>query len=358
MATTVRPIIRFATTRIRRASASVTHPSAAPGRSSADDLVARPDESPVHLRSAAQRRHLPDQSRPADRRAGADVLIKLDPNYNCQWPRAVVPYKRIYGIDRAEEVAGRWPTTAGCRRSFRKGRPIGLVGTSSLYKRESFPRGGVPKGSVTARWMGDKNDFSFRLGYNGLEVFNSSDEGNAELAQPRRRRRPLRQRRNPCHPHPGDGADHRSQSRTEVGPAVLQLRQGAAAHPGRDSRAEIRRGRQTAARSRRQSRHQLRRQNPGRHAVHVPTVEQGRNGSGDGADVASGSARRSAHELRRLPRPFASADAVRKNRGRAGRAIKRSISRARRPCSRRNRPINRIGNGMLRSKPACATSRR
>src|SRR5262249_60139664 len=31
-----------------------------------------------------------------------------------------------------------------------EGTPFGLVGTSSLYKRESFPRGLVPKGSVTA----------------------------------------------------------------------------------------------------------------------------------------------------------------------------------------------------------------
>ena len=26
-------------------------------------------------------------------------LIKNDPKYNEQWPRALVPYKRIYGID-------------------------------------------------------------------------------------------------------------------------------------------------------------------------------------------------------------------------------------------------------------------
>ena len=31
-----------------------------------------------------------------------------------------------------------------------EGTPFGLVGSSSLYKRESFPRGAVPKGSVTA----------------------------------------------------------------------------------------------------------------------------------------------------------------------------------------------------------------
>jgi hypothetical protein len=113
--------------------------------------------------------------RPIDE-PGQMCLIKLDPNYNCQWPRAVVPYKRIYGIDQPKKL----PELANDGRlspQLPEGTPYGLVGTSSLYKRESFPRGGVPKGSVTARWTGDKNDFSFRLGYNGLEVFNSSDEG-------------------------------------------------------------------------------------------------------------------------------------------------------------------------------------
>ena len=43
-----------------------------------------------------------------------------------------------------------------------EGTPFGLVGTSSLYKRESYPNGGVPKGSVTARWTGGKNDNSAR----------------------------------------------------------------------------------------------------------------------------------------------------------------------------------------------------
>ena len=30
---------------------------------------------------------------------GQMLLIKNDPKYNEQWPRALVPYKRIYGID-------------------------------------------------------------------------------------------------------------------------------------------------------------------------------------------------------------------------------------------------------------------
>ena len=36
---------------------------------------------------------------------GQMLLIKNDPNYNEQWPRAVVPYKRIYGVDKPKTLA-------------------------------------------------------------------------------------------------------------------------------------------------------------------------------------------------------------------------------------------------------------
>ncbi len=102
-------------------------------------------------------------------------LIKTDPQYNDQWPRAVVPYKRIYGMDEPKNLA---PLANDGKLSpaLPEGTPFGLVGTSSLYKRESFPRGGVPKGSVTSTWVGDRNDYSVRSGYHGLDVFNSPDE--------------------------------------------------------------------------------------------------------------------------------------------------------------------------------------
>jgi hypothetical protein len=79
---------------------------------------------------------------------GQMLLIKNDPKYNEQWPRPLVPYKRVYGIDAPEAL----PPLAKGKRSkhLPEGTPFGLVGTSSLYKRESFPRGAVPKGSVTA----------------------------------------------------------------------------------------------------------------------------------------------------------------------------------------------------------------
>ena len=80
---------------------------------------------------------------------GEMLLIKNDPKYNEQWPRPLVPYKRIYGVDEPKRL----PTLRNdgkLSKHLPEGTPFGLVGTSSLYKRESFPHGVVPKGSVTA----------------------------------------------------------------------------------------------------------------------------------------------------------------------------------------------------------------
>src|SRR5262249_2508740 len=76
-------------------------------------------------------------------------LIKNDPKYNEQWPRPLVPYKRIYGVAEPKHL----PALANdgkLSKHLPEGTPFALVGGSSLYKRESFPLGVVPKGSVTA----------------------------------------------------------------------------------------------------------------------------------------------------------------------------------------------------------------
>ena len=90
---------------------------------------------------------------------GAMRLIKHDDDYNAQWPRPVVTYKRIYGIDEP----ARLPALANDGKlspELPEGTPFGLVGTSSLYKRETFPKGTVPDGKVTA--IGDLRDaFAF-----------------------------------------------------------------------------------------------------------------------------------------------------------------------------------------------------
>ncbi|MSQ92980.1 MAG: hypothetical protein EXR98_00320 [Gemmataceae bacterium] len=98
-------------------------------------------------------------------------LIKNDPNYNEQWPRAVVPYKRIFGVNEPKNLT---PLANDGKLSpqLPEGTPYGLIGTSSFYKRESYPGGAVPAGSVTASYAG-KN----KVGYEGLDPFNTSENG-------------------------------------------------------------------------------------------------------------------------------------------------------------------------------------
>jgi hypothetical protein len=80
---------------------------------------------------------------------GDMLLIKNDPNYNEQWPRPLVSYKRIYGVDEPQRLPS-LRNDGKLSKHLPEGTPFGLVGTSSLYKRESFPLGEVPPGSVTA----------------------------------------------------------------------------------------------------------------------------------------------------------------------------------------------------------------
>jgi hypothetical protein len=103
---------------------------------------------------------------------GQMLLIKNDPNYNEQWPRALVPYKRIHGVDEPKKL----PVLANdgsLSKHLPAGTPFGLVGTSSLYKRESYPNGLVKPGSVTATFAGGADP----TGYQDLDPFNSTADG-------------------------------------------------------------------------------------------------------------------------------------------------------------------------------------
>lgn len=98
------------------------------------------------------------------------LLIKNDPKFNESWPRAVVPYKRIYGIAEPKRLD---PLANDGKLSphLPEGTPFGLVGSSSLYKRESYPNGVVPEGKVTAKFAGG-NDV-----WKGLDAFTSHGNG-------------------------------------------------------------------------------------------------------------------------------------------------------------------------------------
>ncbi|OAI54738.1 hypothetical protein AYO44_14310 [Planctomycetaceae bacterium SCGC AG-212-F19] len=103
---------------------------------------------------------------------GQMLLIKNDPNFNEQWPRALVPYKRIYGIDEPKKLPA-LKNDGKLHAALPEGTPFGLVGTSSFYKRESFPNGVVPPGQVTAVFAGGRDA---RM-YGGLDPFNTRENG-------------------------------------------------------------------------------------------------------------------------------------------------------------------------------------
>jgi len=136
-----------------------THPSAAPGNDllvvwtpgPANDLN-RPTPLPyydggLYLMPGGDIATSPDDL----------VLIRNDPAYNEAWPRALVPYSAVHGVNRPDELP--WlPNDGTVHEELPEGTPYGLVGTSSFYKRDSFP---------------GKGDSSF----DGLDPFNTSENG-------------------------------------------------------------------------------------------------------------------------------------------------------------------------------------
>jgi hypothetical protein len=88
-------------------------------------------------------------------------LVKNDPKYHEQWPRALVPYGRIHGIDEPRKIAP-LANDGKLSKHLPAGTPFGLVGTSSFYKRESYPYGAVKPGTVTANFAGEKDPTGHR----------------------------------------------------------------------------------------------------------------------------------------------------------------------------------------------------
>ncbi len=137
----------------------VTHPSAAPGNDllvawtpgPANDLT-RPTNVPRYDSGL----YLIPNGDPIYDPANL-VSIKNDPGFNEAWPRAVVTYESVHGV--AEPAILPWlPNDGSLHSELPAGTPFGLVGTSSLYKRESFPAYGEPS-------------------FNGLDPFNTSENG-------------------------------------------------------------------------------------------------------------------------------------------------------------------------------------
>src|SRR5204862_523953 len=130
-----------------------THPSGAPD----NHLLTIYSPGPVnhqytHLPQLDGGIYLIKEGKPIDE-PGQMLLIKNDPKYNEQWPRALVPYKRIYGIDEPKRLTA-LANDGKLSPHLPAGTPFGLVGSSSLYKRESYPNGVVKPGTVTALFAG------------------------------------------------------------------------------------------------------------------------------------------------------------------------------------------------------------
>ncbi|CEF49034.1 unnamed protein product, partial [uncultured bacterium] len=148
----------------------VTHPSAAPD----NHLLTVWSPGPVNSNNGLKKPaidsgiYLIKSGQPVTE-PGQMLLIKNDPNYNEQWPRALVPYERIYGVKEPTRLA---PLANDGKRSphLPEGTPFGIVGTSSLYKRESYPHGSIPAGKVTAGFPGGNDPFQGlgTLAYTGI----------------------------------------------------------------------------------------------------------------------------------------------------------------------------------------------
>jgi hypothetical protein len=101
------------------------------------------------------------------------LLIKNDPKYNEMWPRALVPYERIHGVKEPKALSP-LANDGSLSRHLPAGTPFGLVGTSSFYKRESYPNGVVKPGTVTAGYAGGDPS-----GYEDLDPFNPARDGDS-----------------------------------------------------------------------------------------------------------------------------------------------------------------------------------
>lgn len=97
-------------------------------------------------------------------------LIKNDPNFNECWPRAVVPYERIYGLKEPVDRP-RLANNGKLSDHLPEGTPFALVGSSSFYKRETYPNGAVPRGGVTGAFAGGNDPWK------GLDAFTSHGNG-------------------------------------------------------------------------------------------------------------------------------------------------------------------------------------
>jgi Hydrazine synthase alpha subunit middle domain len=154
-------VIQGATTNTQFAG-KVTHPAAAPN----NDLLLVYSPGPVNnLNRPTTTPRIRGEIRIL--RGGIPVddpnsleLIKSDPAYNYQMPKAVVSYRAIYGVD--EPAKYDWtPNRGTLHTTLPEGTPFGLIGTSTFYRRDSKP--------------GNFEFMSFPQDYEGWDRFNTAE---------------------------------------------------------------------------------------------------------------------------------------------------------------------------------------
>ena len=280
----------------------VTHPCGAPDNHLLTVWSPRAGQSPVQLspRSSTPASISSRTAKPIDE-PGQMLLIKHDPKYNEQWPRPLVPYQRIYGVEEPARLIHK--NDGKLSPHLPEGTPFGLVGTSSMYKRESYRRAAMlPEGSVTAVPADPRtpSHCNWRPGKRAPTPASTTTATFTPSASCPWSRAPTSAATARVRPCFGNHAMERLRILGEIPVRKFD-------------------GEKATHRSRRQPRHQLPGQDPGRRHLHIPDAGQGRHGAEHGADVASVAAGRNPHRLRRLPRPQPEADAVREDGGRTPR---------------------------------------
>ena len=154
-----------------------THPSAAPNNDllvvwtpgPANDLN-RP--TPVPYYDAGL--YAIDNSNPVWH-PSALTLIKNDPNYNEAWPRAVVTWNTIHPGSNTPATKPWLPNSGTAHTELPAGTPYGLVGTSSFYKRDSFPGKGIASFNGLDAFNTDQNDKSSNWKWQGADAGKYND---------------------------------------------------------------------------------------------------------------------------------------------------------------------------------------
>jgi hypothetical protein len=155
----------------------VTHPAAAPE----DDLLVvwtpgpandlqRPTPIPyydggIYLISGNQPANSPSEL----------ILIKNDPAFNEQWPKAVVPYRRIYGIDKPARLSF-LPNDGSAFVELPAGTPFGIVGTASMINRNSKPGHGSANFAGLDPFNTSENEASTNWFTQGAEAGRYADD--------------------------------------------------------------------------------------------------------------------------------------------------------------------------------------